>query len=67
MDAIYLVTWSGGYEQPSYFATTDPEQAEGYFLSWRDDANESDTLQILRIIPGERCTVEVIREFTEFA
>lgn len=43
----YLVIWSGGYEEPSYFGTDDLAQAEETFAKWAKDYDEGDTLHLL--------------------
>lgn len=48
---IFIVAWSGGYEEASYAAKPDEESAREQFESWKSDAkiDQGDSVDLLRI------------------
>lgn len=50
---IYLLGWIGGYDPPSFKALHSVEAAKQLARSWANDADESDTVLLLAIDPGD--------------
>lgn len=50
--ALWTVTWTGGYEQPSYWGTNMKEAAVQRYEEWTAQAKDGDDVRLLRIDPG---------------
>jgi hypothetical protein len=47
--SLYVVAWSGGYEQPQFAVRFDREEARLLGESWADDAKDGDQIDVLKI------------------
>jgi len=48
-NSIYMVSWSGGYELPDYFVTSDFVKALEKVGEWQGLRSETDDISILTI------------------
>jgi len=49
-EALYLVSWTGGYEAPQFDIRADLDEALALAAEWRDDANpETNTIDVYAI------------------